>query len=111
MAAVDMVPPKGKADVLQMSPKIHNDSQDTLVQNVEIHLTPEKKIAIHSILLVCCSKYFASSLNPTWAGRNGSCSPNDIPTVYELNLKEDPADDFLIPHVRLNATFCYRSHH
>jgi hypothetical protein len=83
-----------------MSPGKHNDDRDILLRNVEICLTPEKKIFIHSSFLISCSGYFATSFDKAWVERSGlSHELEDAPIVYRLSLEDDPTGDFLILHV------------
>jgi hypothetical protein len=83
-----------------MSSKEQNDHQDALLRDVDIRLTSEKKIHIHSSFLISCSGYFASSLKKAWVERSEPLRElENAPIVYNLSLEDDPADDFLILQV------------
>ena len=83
-----------------MSSREHNNNRDILLRDVEICLTPKKKIFIHSTFLISCSEYFAASFNKAWVELSGLLRElENAPIIYNLSLEDDPASDFLILQV------------
>jgi hypothetical protein len=74
------------------------ENRDNVLRTVEIHLTSEKSIFLHSSFLILCSGYFATSLDKAWVDRSGLELEDDA-VVYILSLEDDPTGDFLVPQV------------
>ncbi|KZF20466.1 hypothetical protein L228DRAFT_270535 [Xylona heveae TC161] len=79
-----------------MSGRKRCGDRDTVLRTVEIWLTPEKRLFIHSSILISCSEFFAASLDKAWTSHRGMLSKNEnAPIIYKLNLEEDPCGDSL----------------
>ena len=70
-------------------------------RHVEIRLRPKTTVYIDSITLRRCSGYFDKSLSEFWLARSPDyVERDDGVVVYELDLQEDPDEDFLMLKVR-----------
>lgn len=93
---------KSSYSLFSMSLEPYSDALHIVMSDVDIYLTTQRKIRIHSSLLAACSKFFARSLDPSWVKQHGSSSrPSDEGFAYRLDLKKNPSEDFLIRQVGL----------
>lgn len=93
---------KSSYSLFSMSLEPYSDALHIVMSDVDIYLTTQRKISIHSSLLAACSKFFARSLDPSWVKQHGSSSrPSDEGFAYRLDLKKNPSEDFLIRQVGL----------